>query len=363
MVWNLEHRAFVMRRYYANGESVLRTQREFRREFSVPRHGPIPTRNTIMRWITSVNTTGSLFKKKPPGPTRTVRTPENVDRMRVEVLHSPKRSIRKRAAALHMSASTVRRILVKDLKFHPYKISVCQQLLPGDYRQRVEFAQIMAETLDENEDAILFMSDEAHFHLDGHVNNQNFRYWCAENPQILSERPLHSARVTVWCAIGKVGVIGPYFFEDDGGNAITVNAERYSHMLNTFFFRELRRRRITLRNIWFQQDGATAHTARASMAVVRQKFPGRVISRFGDINWPARSPDLSIPDFFLWGYLKSKVYIGKPRTLPHLKECIRREINEIPREMLVDAIRNFRERLDTCLEENGRHLRDVIFRT
>jgi hypothetical protein len=69
---------------------------------------------------------------------------------------------------------------------------------------------------------------------------------------------------------------------------------------------ELRRRGIDLSSVWSQQDGAKAHTARASMSVLRQIFPQHVISRGGDVPWPARSSDLSACDYFLWRYLKSK---------------------------------------------------------
>jgi hypothetical protein len=51
---------------------------------------------------------------------------------------------------------------------------------------------------------------------------------------------------------------------------------------------------------WFQQDGETAHTARASMALLREVFPGRVLSNLGDINWPPRSPNLTAPEFSCW---------------------------------------------------------------
>ena len=50
--------------------------------------------------------------------------------------------------------------------------------------------------------------------------------------------------------------------------------------------------------IWFQQDGATAHTARISLKVLRQMFTGRLISSRGDVPWPARSPDIAPCDFF-----------------------------------------------------------------
>ncbi|PNF40523.1 hypothetical protein B7P43_G08177 [Cryptotermes secundus] len=59
-------------------------------------------------------------------------------------------------------------------------------------------------------------------------------------------------------------------------------------------------RRVNMRQMWFQQDGATAHTARASMEVVRRIFSQYVISRFGDVSWPPRSPNhLSVSDFRL----------------------------------------------------------------
>ena len=56
-----------------------------------------------------------------------------------------------------------------------------------------------------------------------------------------------------------------------------------------------------LHEVWFQQDGATSHTARQSMAAVRELFGNHVISRFGDIPWPPKSPDLSVCDFFFVG--------------------------------------------------------------
>ena len=75
-----------------------------------------------------------------------------------------------------------------------------------------------------------------------------------------------------------------------------------------------------LGDVWFQQDGATAHTARISLAVLRQMFPGRLVSLRGDIGWPARSPDLSMCDFFLWGYLKDKVFRHRPHTIEEIKQ-------------------------------------------
>jgi hypothetical protein len=51
-----------------------------------------------------------------------------------------------------------------------------------------------------------------------------------------------------------------------------------------------------------------------------------VISQRGNIGWPVRSPDLNACDFFLWEYLKSKVYKKKPRTMMDLKQNIRDKV-------------------------------------
>jgi hypothetical protein len=49
---------------------------------------------------------------------------------------------------------------------------------------------------------------------------------------------------------------------------------------------------------YFQQDGATAHTAHMSMALLDDVFEDRIISK---TIWPPRSLDLSTPDFFSVG--------------------------------------------------------------
>ena len=86
----------------------------------------------------------------------------------------------------------------------------------------------------------VWISDEAYFCLSGTVNKQNMRFWGLENPQIVHQQPLHDAKLLVWCAMSKHGIIGPYFFD------ATFNSERYRGMLNTFFFPELRALRIPL---------------------------------------------------------------------------------------------------------------------
>jgi len=117
-----------------------------------------------------------------------------------------------------------------------------------------------------------------------------------------------------------------------------------------------------MEEMWFQQDEATAHTARALMTVVRQMFPQHVVSHFGDVPWPPRSPDLSACDFFLWGLPQIKSLRSKTSYSRRSESSIREEIAIVPQEMLVNVMQNFEERLRTCVRQEGRHLSDIIFR-
>ncbi|GFX88297.1 hypothetical protein TNCV_1705181 [Trichonephila clavipes] len=69
--------------------------------------------------------------------------------------------------------------------------------------------------------------------------------------------------------------------------------------------------------------------SRATIDLLKDTFGDRLITRFGPVNWPPRSCDLTPLDYFLWGYVKSLVYADKPQTLDHLEESIRRVIADI----------------------------------
>jgi hypothetical protein len=79
--------------------------------------------------------------------------------------------------------------------------------------------------------------------------------------------------------------------------------------------------------------------------------------------WPARSPDLSASDFFLWGYLNSQVFKAPAlHTVQELKHRTQHEVRRIPKEMLQAVMGDIRKSLTECLEWNGSHMTDVIFR-
>ncbi|GFV89476.1 DUF4817 domain-containing protein [Trichonephila clavipes] len=196
--------------------------------------------------------------------------------------------------------------------------------------------------------------------LNGYVNKQNCRIWSEANPQVYVETPLHPEKLTVWCSLWAGGIIGPYFFKNDEGHNVTVNGDRYRAMISNFFIPELNNHDV--QELWFQQDGATCHTARATIDLLKDTLGDRLISRFGPVNWPPRSCDLTPLDYFLCGYVKSLVYADKPQTLDHLEENIRCVIADIRPQMLEKVIENWTSRLDYIRASCGSHMPEIIFK-
>ncbi|GFV23437.1 DUF4817 domain-containing protein [Trichonephila clavipes] len=127
------------------------------------------------------------------------------------------------------------------------------------------------------------------------------------------------------------------FFKNDEGHNVTVNGDRYRAMITNFFIPELNNHDV--QELWFQQDGATCHTARATIDLLKDTF-----------------------DYFLWSYIKSLVYADKPQTLDPLEDNIRRVIADIRPQMLEKVIENWTSRLDYIRASRGSHMPEIIFK-
>ncbi|GFU66770.1 uncharacterized protein TNCV_1233031 [Trichonephila clavipes] len=131
-------------------------------------------------------------------------------------------------------------------------------------------------------------------------------------------------------------------------------------MITNFFIPELNNHDV--QELWFEQNGATCHTARATIDLLKDTFGDRLISRFGPVNWSPRSCDLTPLDYFLWGYVKSLVYADKPQTLDHLEDNIRRVTADIRPQMLEKVIENWTSRLDYIRASRGSPMPEIIFK-
>ena len=156
--------------------------------------------------------------------------------------------------------------------------------------------------------------------MTGHINKQNMRFWAQSQPYEHTHHSLSQEKVTVWCAIGRNGIVGPYFFEYENENRVTVDTDRYIVLMRTKFIPALSRKRgVGMNKVIYEQDGAPRYCSDRSLKFLGQHFPGdRLIS-----------PDLNLCDYFLWGYPKERIYDNNPQTLADLKDNIRREIRRI----------------------------------
>ncbi|GFW84715.1 DUF4817 domain-containing protein [Trichonephila clavipes] len=195
-------------------------------------------------------------------------------------------------------------------------------------RRFVEWAQNEIAAVPDFHKRILF-SDEAHFWLNDYVNKQNGRIWSKANPQVYVETPLHTEKLTG----ALYGLVESFFKNDEGHN-----------------------------ELGFQQDGATCHTARATIDLLKNTFGDHLISRFAPVNWRPISCDLTPLDYFLWGYVKSLFYADKPQTLDHLEDNIRRVIADIRPKMLEKVIENWTSRLDYIRASRGSPMPEIIFK-
>ena len=120
------------------------------------------------------------------------------------------------------------------------------------------------------------------------------------------------------------------------------------------------RRNDRFQRLWWLQDGAPCHRRRAVTDRLTELFGNRVIALNRAVEWPPRSPDLTPLDFFLWGYLESKVFETPPGYLDELEQRIRHETNRLrhDRGMARRAVFDIVRGAGVCAQRDGGHVED-----
>ena len=85
-------------------------------------------------------------------------------------------------------------------------------------------------------------------------------------------------------------------------------------------------------------------------------FPNRWIGRDGPTPWPPRSPDITPLVFFLWGYVKDKVFSTPVPDITNLKARITDAFATITEDMLENTWREIDYRLDVLRATKGAHV-------
>lgn len=372
MVLTTLEKTFIVEHYFrsygngrAGGPSLSHTALRFQEHF----HKNPPSNAVILSVVEKFRRTGSVLTQRKgfSGRPVTVCTNENHGRVLQQVLQSPKRSLMRASLKLNISNTSMRRMF-KNIGGFPYRIQTGQPLNRINKLARVQYCASMLAICYEEPDFLsdVWFTDECHVHLNGYINKQTTRFLGFERPDIVVERPQHSKRVTIWCAVSGRGIVGPYFFEGNNGETVTVNRYRYRAILDRFVSdlrRFCRARNLPLGSQWFQQDGATSHTAVNNIAFLRQTFGNRLISLRTNFPYPAHSPDLTTPDAYVWGMLKENIFReDPPSTIVQLKEKITMCIRRMEQPLFIKMVQNLQERYECCLKLNGAHIEHVITR-
>jgi len=314
------------------------------------------TQSCVSKLVKKYNETGTVKDRRRSGRPKAATGGDVGLNVLIDLQDNPKQSLRQLSLNHHVSFQSVLNLLKRE-KIRPYKIHLVQELVEDDFYRRSEFCEVLMEkcNVDPNFVYNIIFSDEATFMLNGTVNRHNCRYWSQINPRWMEEvKTQKPQKVNVWTGIVGHNFIGPFFIN---GN---LTSEVYLNLLVENVIPQLEVLYPDRQNIWFQQDGAPAHFGLIVRNFLNETFPNQWIGRRGEIEWPARSPDLTPLDFYLWGYLKDKVYENKPENIEDLKAKIVNEMRHIPRITFDNVLREFRDRLGYCLAQNGRHFEHLI---
>jgi transposase len=291
--------------------------------------------NTVELWLQRWKETRSLDDAERSGRPRCTSDDVDQDIMLHSDAHvndNPKDIVR--ALDLDVSARTVRRRL-NEIDLH----SCVQRAEHENIRARIAFAEGYSRWTEDEWATVLF-SDETHFYL-GHQSREYVqrppghaldpKYTRKENERL-------QGKVSLWGCICAGGLGHAELYVD------SLNAHRYQTILGLNLVSSAHQF-WPRGQWWFQQDGASQHTAGTS----RDWFHNHGIDL---IDWPAWSPDLN-PIEELWNDLKRRVYGRNPKSMDELERCITEEWAATDLAFIARICRNMPHRLQRVIENNG----------
>lgn len=311
---------------------------------------------TISKFLKHLReTNGSIEIKQGRGRKRTVRTEENIDRVRgiVENLRPGQiTSSRRISKVTRIKRTSVRRILKTDLDLKIYKKIYCQKLTHDVKQRRVERCERLLRRFRAREQIEkIWFSDEKVFCLRQPRNTQNNRVYTTVDKKrdiplenLLIPRQHFASSIMASVAISAVGKTS-IIFVDSRINSEVYQRDILSNMLPVI--------EEVCDLYTFQQDGAPAHTSRETVRFLQEHCPDFIEPN----NWPPNSPDLNPVDYCIWGLLENMVYYNHTfETIRQLKDRIQECWAEFPQDVITNAIGQFRRRLQAVVDNQGGHI-------
>lgn len=342
--------------FYTHGECgrvVRRTCRLFNERYPhLPRMTPGKFTRFEARFIATGNVTPTRSHLKP-----IINNEDNEVNVLAYFQINRRSSTRAAELDLGISRASIHRILRKH-KMHPFSEIIVHGFRLGDEIKRVEFCEFMCIKMTEDPMFLqnIIWTDESKFSRQGIINRRNNHYWAQNNPYLTREHN-HQDHFSfnVFCLIMDNRVAYQVYDEN-------LNGARYLEILRGFVRNFLNALPPCDRpNIWYQLDGAPAHSTTAVYHELTTLFEDRWIGRQGPWKWPPRSPDLTPLDFYLWGRVKELVYSRPVQTREELLNRVHHAFTNLnPDELRRSVSQGVHDRVIQCLNQNGGHIEQLL---
>lgn len=270
---------------------------------------------------------------------------------------NPQGSIPGASDDLGLCYSSIQRILKKH-KMHNFSYQKVQSLRPEDFPIRTEFCEHMILRLQENPDILkrILWTDEAKFSKEGIFNRKNLHHWAKENPHVVRESNFQQRfSFNVFCIIMD-DMVEYHVYEEN------LNGNKYVEILRTVVANFIDNLPLNIYNsLYYQMDGCGAHNTREVYEELVSLFQDRWFAYRGPWRWPARSPDLTPLDFYLWGKIKTIVYATPVTTKENLENRVRAAFQHLnAHEIRRATVNSVNCRILSCLEQNGGHFEHLL---
>lgn len=351
-IFSIEERKFVVKCYHrdqSNRQIMHSFQTQFEKTIAY---------ETVRNIINNFEMHGCLYPKKHRN--EATQNEERDVLICAAVEREPQLSSRTLADQLHIAHSTVRKVLRKN-KYRSYKLKKSNEIFPNDKYERFDFCEALLERCNNNENFVnhILFTDESSFPIHGKHNPSVARYWSQINRYMIYDaRTQYPQKLNVWAGLLGDHIIGPFLIV---GN---LNSQKYLALLQNSVIPCVQNiQGINLNDIWFQHDGCPAHNAAPVREYLTNIFNNKLITGWSAIRWPARSPDLSPNDFFLWGYVKSSVYgfqHDRAQTTDELRIKINHCMRNISPQTMTNVRREFVDRLGYCAFQLGDRFEHLV---
>ena len=249
---------------------------------------------------------------------------------------------------------TIRQYMRTTLKWKCFKRQKVPKLSSAYKVRRVNFAK---KFKDINWSRVMF-TDESPFKLYYVPNSKNDVVWGSQETSVpCAPQVKFSPSVLVWGGITARGLTKLHIIP----SKTSVNSTYYINEIlkkeskpafqRTVVCTDFTATKLFLKNSegLFQQDGARAHTSRASVEWLNTNINGYISPE----DWPPNSPDLS-PIENVWSIMAATVYADpEPQTLNSLKRRLRKAWKSIPLKTLTNLIGSMHDRLQAVLKNKG----------